>query len=408
MQLDTTTTEIQFILAALLAQGTYMTEALGLLARFICSRMIANHVGLASKPFQLADIDPETFRLRFRIYPHEILQLEETLDLPTIIFTAQMCPIPRQEALCLLLRRLAYPSRYEDLRSEFNHQATVLSSAVNTTATIIYNKIKTKMAFDHRMVARYKQRSADAIFDKIGRLTNCLGFIDGTVRRICRPTRFQRQAYSGHKKIHGIKFQSITMANGLFVSLYGPFEGRRHDSYMLSKSEAGSKMANYPGYVLYGDQGNPLRRWLITPYADAELSERQQSFNRDLRKARVAVEWNFGWVVRYWKFFELVCNMKVLKSPIGVLYVVAAFFTNCLSCVRRRNQTSKYFRCRLPTLANYVADLHHNSVNEEDYASDENDDFFDDESDMSDVSEFSSSEDESNADDEHDSTPFIE
>lgn len=319
-----------------------------------------------------------------------------------------MCPIPRQEALCLLLRRLAYPSRYEDLRLEFEHQATVLSSAVNITTTLIYNKIKTKMDFDHRMVARYKQRSADAIFDKVGRLNNCLGFIDDTVRRICCPTRFQRQAYSGHKKLHRIKFQSITMANGLFVSLYGRFEGRRHDSFMLSSREAALKMASHPGYVLYGDQGYPLRSWLITPFADAELSERQISFNRDLSKGRVAVEWNFGWIVRYWKFFELTCNMKVLKSPIGVLYVVAAFFTNCLSCVRRRNQTSKYFRCRLPTLANYVADLHHNSVNEDDYPSDENDDFFDDESDMSDVSEFSTSESDTSGDEDNNGELNIE
>ncbi|GMF22590.1 unnamed protein product [Phytophthora fragariaefolia] len=131
---------------------------------------------------------------------------------------------------------------------------------------------------------------------------------------------------------------------------------------MLSKSEASSKIANYPGYVLYGDQGYPLRSWFITPYANAELSERQQNFNRDSSKAQVAVEWNFDWVVR----------------------------------------------CRLPTLANYVADLHHSSVNEEDYAYDENDDFFDGDSGMPDVSEFISSEDEITEDDEHNSTQFIE
>lgn len=69
MRLDVSGVEIQFILAALLALGMEMGEALAHLARFICTRTIADRVGIASRPFQLADIDPETCRLCFRFYP---------------------------------------------------------------------------------------------------------------------------------------------------------------------------------------------------------------------------------------------------------------------------------------------------------------------------------------------------
>ncbi|KAF4039252.1 putative DDE Tnp4 domain-containing protein [Phytophthora infestans] len=62
------------------------------------------------------------------------------------------------------------------------------------------------MEFDHRMVNRYKQRSAEAIFAKVGRHAYCFGFIDGAVCRICRSARHQRQANNEHKKLHAIKF----------------------------------------------------------------------------------------------------------------------------------------------------------------------------------------------------------
>ena len=48
------------------------------------------------------------------------------------------------------------------------------------------------------------------------------GFVDGTVRPICHPTKNQKVAYNGHKKVHAIKFQSVVAANGLIANLFGP------------------------------------------------------------------------------------------------------------------------------------------------------------------------------------------
>ena len=54
---------------------------------------------------------------------------------------------------------------------------------------------------------------AAAISDKGAALDNCIGFIDGTVRPICRP-ELQRIVYNGHKRVHALKFQSVTLPNG--------------------------------------------------------------------------------------------------------------------------------------------------------------------------------------------------
>ncbi|KAF4043543.1 DDE superfamily endonuclease [Phytophthora infestans] len=138
--------------------------------------------------------------------------------------------------------------------AEFGRSPEVISFGANTIASMIYDKIKDKMVFDHRMIERLKQSSTNAIFTNVGRLRNGFGIIDGTVRRICRPIRHQEQAYSGHKKMHAIKLQSIFRANGLNISLYGPVEGHRHDGYMLRPSEMVAEMEKYLGFLLYGDQ----------------------------------------------------------------------------------------------------------------------------------------------------------
>ena len=43
--------------------------------------------------------------------------------------------------------------------------------------------------------------------------------------------------YNGHKRVHGIIFQSVVTPNGLITNLSGPFEGKSHDSVMLHESD---------------------------------------------------------------------------------------------------------------------------------------------------------------------------
>ena len=51
---------------------------------------------------------------------------------------------------------------------------------------------------------------------------NCFGFVDGTVRPICRPEENQRILYNGHKRVHGLKYQSVALPNGIIANVYGP------------------------------------------------------------------------------------------------------------------------------------------------------------------------------------------
>ena len=105
---------------------------------------------------------------------------------------------------------------------------------------------------------------AAAIHAKGAPLKNYWGFIDGILRAISCPREHQRILYNGHKRCHGIKFQSLVAPNDLIANLYGPVEGKRHDSGMLTDSNLLNNLAVYsfnsnrePNYV-YGYPAYPI------------------------------------------------------------------------------------------------------------------------------------------------------
>ena len=75
----------------------------------------------------------------------------------------------------------------------------------------------------------YLQRYADPVAGKGARLYNCFDFVTGTIARICRPVLIERVVYSHNTRVHGVKFQTVILPNGLIINLEGQWEGRRHD-----------------------------------------------------------------------------------------------------------------------------------------------------------------------------------
>ena len=185
-------------------------------------------------------------------------------------------------------------------------------------------------------------------------LHNCVGFLDGTVQPICRPTRNQRMVYNGHKRLHAIKFQSLILPNGIIGHMYGPMSGRRHDVALLEGSGLIPLFtARAPNYTIYGDKGYPLRPNLIAPYRGANVTPQQAQFNFEMGRLRTSVEWGFGKIVNYFAFLDFKKNLKLLLQPVGKHYLVAALLTNCHTCLYG-SLASDFFNCEPPTLDHYL------------------------------------------------------
>ena len=99
--------------------------------------------------------------------------------------------------------------------------------------------------------------------------------------------------------------ESVTAPNGLIAHMFGSIEGKRHDAFMLSVSGLPCKLQPLVApsgspYVLYGDPAYGLSRNIISPFRGAQ----EQEFNRDMSAVRIAVEWSFERILKYFSYLD--------------------------------------------------------------------------------------------------------
>ena len=189
--------------------------------------------------FDLDEHGNDQCKAEFRFYKNDIFKLPEYLQLPDEIVTYNGLVVGSIPALCIYLKRFTYPCRYgRDIVAPFARPVPELCTITNHTIDWIYNRWRHLLSrYNHDLLFPANlMLYADAIYRSGAALENCWGFIDGTVRPVCRPGENQRAIYNGHKRVHSVKFQSVALPNGLVGHLYGPVEGRRHDSGMLASS----------------------------------------------------------------------------------------------------------------------------------------------------------------------------
>ena len=128
------------------------------------------------------------------------------------------------EGLCMALRRFAYPRRLSDLIPRFGRPVPELSMISSLVVDTIYQENNHRITRwnDTLLNPALLQTYARAIQQNGSPLHSCFGFINGTVRPICRPDQNQRIVYNGHKRAHGLKYQSLALPNGMLANMYGP------------------------------------------------------------------------------------------------------------------------------------------------------------------------------------------
>ena len=203
-----------------------------------------------------------------------------------------------EEALCKLLRRFAYPCRYDELIPISGRAVPQISMVVNEMTDYLFT------AYGHLhqlwLLPANLVNFVEVVHQKVAALENCWGFIDGTVWPVCRPGVYQTELYNGQKRVHAIKFQSVVAANGLIPNLFGPAEGSIHDSGMLAMSgllpslESHSITPDGQPLCQYRDPTYSLRVHLKGPFKGAVLMPQQEAFNQSMSKVRTSVG---AWIV---------------------------------------------------------------------------------------------------------------
>ena len=174
--------------------------------------------------FSLQDQSEADCKANFRLEKHHVGRLVDALQIPAIFKCDQGTICEGLEGLCIFLKHFASPCRFSDLIPILGRPVPELCMINNAVIDWVYNHHRRRiMDWNPNVLSPIQlENYVEAVFNKRAALRNCFGFIDGTVRPISRPDENQRVVYNGHKRVHGLKFQSVVIPNGLIAHLYGP------------------------------------------------------------------------------------------------------------------------------------------------------------------------------------------
>ncbi|OAX30761.1 hypothetical protein K503DRAFT_174971 [Rhizopogon vinicolor AM-OR11-026] len=139
----------------------------------------------------------------------ELFELVRALCLPDEIRTEGRHKFAAIEALCLTCARLRSAGVLYELVSRFDRSAAAVSEIVTWVLIFVNGRWGHLLDFDHEhLLSPPNLEKYEHAVHESGPgapLTGVWGFIDCTIRRICRPSHWQRQAYNDHKKHCGVR-----------------------------------------------------------------------------------------------------------------------------------------------------------------------------------------------------------
>jgi nuclease HARBI1 len=202
------------------------------------------------------------------------------------------------------------------------------------------------------------------------------GFIDNTMNATCRPgggpTRdgenaprndpeIQRAWYNGWKKLHGLKWQTIDLPNGMNFHVSGPFSVRDNDlitlrdSEILEKLEALLNIYHLTNYRIYGDSAYVVIHVGNLSSRHQNPNPRESLENRTLSSCRECIEWDYGDIGRYFKLLDYKYILQINKMPVAKMCLCGFILRNALATMIANN-TSEYFQCIPPTFEEWTSE----------------------------------------------------
>lgn len=266
-------------------------------------------------------------------------------------------------ATCFVLHKLGTAARWADLELKYGKFRSQMSEIMWEVVEQFVDKFGYALKMRGNFLRERAKDYAKAIHDAGSPLPNCVGFIDCTKIRMCRPggvNAYQRAVYSGHKRIHCLIYQTVTTPDGLMFGMYGPVEGRRHDLTLLRESRwddiwREALFIDGEWFYVYGDSAYLLRPWMMRPFTRGVCSAEETFFNTRMSEVRVCVEQNYKDLKQLWCSQDFARRLKVRQAPIALLYKMSALLTNFRTCLYKDGQITEFFDVPAPSLEEYLA-----------------------------------------------------
>ena len=316
-------------------------------------------------------------RFRFRTVDDMVrllkgFQLPEHIKVHTYTYT-------NQEVLMISLLRLSYPYRWTDVMQFFpGRSRQQLQAAFYWFLDFMIYNWAYLLLNNHQYWKEFLPQSAEALRVKLATLPtiqyrqyypaadepggfSIFGFIDNTLLAMSRPggpmgdgeqaprldPMIQRAWWTGWKKLHGLKWQTVTMANGMEFDVWGPVSVRHNDLFTLHHSRILEKLA-----ALQEDMELKFKIYGDSAYDDDELLV--SGAGRGMSSERESIEWRYKDLKMQWKYLDYKHCLKLRRQPLAKIVFVAMLLSNA-QCTMYGCETASYFNCPPPRFEEWIA-----------------------------------------------------
>jgi hypothetical protein len=285
-----------------------------------------------------------------------------------------------EEVILIVLMRFAFPFRWSDLYTYFpGRDHSQLSRAtywflefmILHWGYLLLNNLQFWLpkfpAFAEAMRIKLatlpnedNRQYFPSAYDRAGGFC-AMGAIDNTLNATCRPggprtggeqaprwDRLIQQAWwTGWKKLHGIKWQTLDLPNGMNLHVWGPASVRRNDNFTLGKSNILEKLR-----ILQA--GQPLKFKIIgdSAYSDDDIIA--TGGGRGMSAIREQIEWNYKDLKMLWKYLDYKHVLKLRKQPVAKIVFVCMLLRNA-HCSIYGNESSEYFNITPPSFEEWLS-----------------------------------------------------
>lgn len=325
---------------------------------------------------------PVYFRFRTKGQLHRLM---DRFKIPEIIKITKTGNIFNgEEFLLVALYRLHQPTTISDgsFRTLFGFGHTAVSMIFNAFVDFIMDNWGYLLTDNLQFWLQYLPDCAQAIRDKCyekgcefpnSRSPEGLrvaGFIDNTMNATCRPgggpardgadaprndPLIQRAWYNGWKKLHGMKYQTVDLPNGMNMHVWGPISVRHNDITSLRDSNLNDllialQLGREHQWVIYGDSAyiHVPDSHILARHHNDENTEREILENRTLSACRECIEWDYGDVGKMWSLVDYKKKLKIQQMKVKNIYLTAMLLRNAhvtMNC----GITSEYFNMVPPS-----------------------------------------------------------
>ena len=202
------------------------------------------------------------------------------------------------------------------------------------------------------------------------------GFLDNTMHKTCRvgggasapganaprnPALLQQAWYNGWKKLHGLKWETVDLPNGMIAFAWGPVSVRHNDLFTLRHSKLNDllrdlQLGQAMQYAVYGDSAYQHCRLSHVRarhnYDNMTLLELAE--NRVMSSVRETIEWSYKDMGQLFPLLNYDKVLKMRSMPVGKMYHACMILKNCINCMRY-NETSQFYHLNPPSLEEYTA-----------------------------------------------------